>query len=372
MFYNIDFYMPVRVISGEDCVTENAESFNDLGQKCLIITGKSSAQKSGALRDVVHALTSQGIAYEIYDRVGQNPMLSTCKEAGEMARKWGADFLVGIGGGSPLDATKAAAVFAANNIEGLKIFDGSYKNKPLKFALVGTTAGTGSEISRVSVMTVDGENIKKSVSHDGLYAAVSFCDPKYTYSLPEDITISTGIDTLAHAVEGYFSPNSTDISDMFALRAIKAVYKELKNILFNGFHTVKESGRKELLYGSILAGYTLNNCGTSFPHPMGYILTETKQVPHGKACAVFMPAYLKRAQEHEKIKTQAFLKACGEQYLNEVIDVVSKLTDCNVKMSEEEILSHASRFKDLKNFTNTPGGFTTELAVELMKELFKG
>ena len=370
MFNDLDFYMPVRIFSGEDCLLKNASFFEKMGKKCLIITGKNSARKSGALNDTERALQAYGIKYWIFDKIGQNPLLSVCKEAGEKALSYDVDFLIGIGGGSPLDATKAAAIFATNRIEATKIFDLNFSVKALPFALIGTTAGTGSEVSRVSILTVDSDERKKSITHDELYASVAFCDPKYTYTLPEEFTVSSGLDAFSHAVEGYFSPKANDISDMFALRAVEAIFGELRNILFRGFDIVRDEQRKNLLYGSIMAGFTLNTCGTSFPHPLGYVLTESRDLPHGRACAVFLPAYLERAAKYEEGKLPAFLDSCGEKYLTGVIDVIRRLNKYKIYMREEELQSYGKRVENLKHYDNTPGKFSGELSMSLMKDLF--
>ena len=106
--------IPVKVISGENCVKENSGLFAPFGKRCLIVTGKHSAKMSGALDDVTAALEENAIAYEIYDGMGENPLLFSCHEAGKTANAFSADFIVGIGGGSALDGAKAAAVYATN------------------------------------------------------------------------------------------------------------------------------------------------------------------------------------------------------------------------------------------------------------------
>ena len=124
------------------------------GKKCIIVTGGKSALLSGALDDMKYALKECDIKYEIYDKIGPNPRIDHCHEAGEIARKFGADFIVGIGGGSPLDAAKAVAVYAANpEMKRDEIYTTTNRNKALPIVAIGTTAGTGSEVGRVSVLT---------------------------------------------------------------------------------------------------------------------------------------------------------------------------------------------------------------------------
>ena len=115
------FDLPVRLYAGEGCVRRDGAAMKALGSRCLLVTGPTSAKKSGALEDVTAVLEEQGIAWALFDQVRQNPLLSACKEAGSQARAFGAQFIVGIGGGSPLDAAKAVAVFAANDIRSITV-----------------------------------------------------------------------------------------------------------------------------------------------------------------------------------------------------------------------------------------------------------
>ena len=110
----MEFYMPSRLVTGEGCVQKNASGLAALGRRCLIVTSGSGARRSGALNDVEHALEQQGIAFSLFDGITPNPAVADCEAAGKEAVAFGADFVLGIGGGSALDAAKAAAVFAAN------------------------------------------------------------------------------------------------------------------------------------------------------------------------------------------------------------------------------------------------------------------
>ena len=288
--------MPVRIIGGENCVLKNSREFSKYGKKCLIVTSKSSAKKSGALDDVISVLNKEGIEYRIFDEITENPLVSAVIKAGEKARGFGAEFIVGIGGGSPLDASKAVAICAENpdfDIEGL--YMRSVPAKALPVILVGTTSGTGSEVTGVSVLTNDGDMMKKSISGVDCYAAVSFLDPKYTYSMSYDVTVSTALDAFAHAVEGWFSPLCTDLPAKYGEMALPLIYGGLK-YLDETKNLPDEKMRGDLYFGSIYAGLELNICGAAFPHTVGYVLTENFGVPHGKACTALMPLLLEKAK----------------------------------------------------------------------------
>ncbi|MGN1442458.1 MAG: iron-containing alcohol dehydrogenase [Acutalibacteraceae bacterium] len=364
--------IPVKVISGENCVRENASLFAPFGKRCLIVTGRHSAKMSGALDDVISALKENAIAYQIYDGMGENPLLSSCHEAGKQANAFSADFIVGIGGGSALDGAKAAAVYAANPDFSFKdIYAAAVRNRALPLILIGTTAGTGSEVGRVAVLTDDKTGRKKSIAYEDCNPALTFADYRYTASMPYSVTVSTALDALAHAVEGWFSPKCGDIPALFAEKGIPMIWQELKAMLDT--QSVPESaGRERLYYGSLYAGITLAYCGTAFPHPLGYVLTENYGVPHGMACAVFMPALIDRAEQFESEKLAKLLSLTGETKESFKTVVSSLVAVGNIQMTESEIEKHCARWQDTvpKNFIFSPGGFTREEAAKLFEALF--
>ena len=149
-----NIYMPVRCIVGRGCVEQSGGIFASAGKRCLIVTGRSSARLSGALGDAEKALQGAGISYEIFDGIGANPLVSACCAAGKRARDIGAEFILGIGGGSVLDASKAIAIYAADpSLAPMDIYKREYSGTPLPVLLIGTTAGTGSEVTGVAVLT---------------------------------------------------------------------------------------------------------------------------------------------------------------------------------------------------------------------------
>lgn len=355
-------YMPVKCFWGENAVTENSAALKSLGNRCLILTGKSGAEKSGAIDDAKAALEKENIGYEIFDEIGENPLISVCHKAGVAAREANADFLIGIGGGSVLDAAKAIAIYASNpGLSPIDIYKREYDNAPLPVALIGTTAGTGSEVTAVAVLTNDETGIKKSISGPDCYAAVSFCDPKYTVSLPYKSTVSTALDAFAHAIEGYFTPKGKGVLKLFAQKCIPELYRCLKALSLTD--TVADELREPLYYSSIYAGLVINNCGTAFPHPLGYVLTENYGIPHGMACAAFFSPFIDRCREFSPEKYDEFIKMTED--IETVKSVIASLTDLEgVKISEEEAKKYALRWQSIipRNFTASPGGLTMEEA----------
>ena len=367
---NMDVYMPTRLITGKDCIKKNTKEFSKLGKRCLIMTGKHSAKVSGALDDVLAALEKEEIFWVHYDGIGQNPRLVDCMEAAEIARKEKLSFIIGIGGGSPLDAAKCAAVFAVNpdlTEEGL--YSLNWKEKPLPIIAVGTTAGTGSEVTKVAVITTL-EGKKKSFKNDDIFPVVSFGDPSYTLTLSDTFTKSTAVDALAHCVESYFSRLANEISKLYAIRGVCILMKQLKALLEDERKELSFEARKELYHASIYGGLAINVTGTCAPHTMGYLLTEEYGFPHGVACATFLPAFFAYNEEVKPELTKEFLEqihTTKEEFLTTIQKVLPSFT---AKMSEEDIKKQHRRWIGNASLEKGWGNFSPELADQILRALF--
>lgn len=360
-----DFYNPVRIISGQNCVSDYKD-YRAFGLKALIVCGKTSAKLCGALDDMEKALSSQGVDYRIFDRCEQNPLIETCREGGEAAAAFNADFIIAIGGGSPIDAAKAVCVFAANcKLDNTQFFSAeSWENDPLPLIAVNTTAGTGSEVTPFSVLTVKSFGNKKSVASPKLFPKIAFLDPKYTYILPRDITINTAIDALSHAVEGLFYREPSIITDSLSRRAIK--------LLGEGLHDTKSGNlnketREKLLYGSTLAGLVISRTATGFTHPMGYPLTYFHGVPHGMANAYFMPEYLKFQAVADPARADSVLALLKLDGIEEYQDFIFSFFDFNVLPEDDELASYVPLVRGAKNLTQSVRELSEDRIFEILK-----
>jgi len=286
------YFCPTQVFFGQGALVDNAVMLSGLGKRCLIVCGRASAKASGALQDLTGALDKLGIGYSIFDEVEQNPKIETCHKGGRAARAFGAEFIIGVGGGSPLDAAKGIAAFAANDIEPMALFD-PLPNAPLPLAAIPTTAGTGSEVNNISVLTipVGPQGSKKTYKCAASFPVLAFNDPRYTLSLPLDLTVSTALDAFCHCAESYFSPKATPLTRALCCEGAKLVWGGLVKAV-TGQLTVEV--RQDLLCGSALGGIAIGHTGTGFPHPLGYNLSLSDGIPHGAACAVFEAEYLSR------------------------------------------------------------------------------
>jgi len=364
----LNYYMPVRLITGERCVENNSALFAAYGKKCLLITGASSAKKSGALDDVLRALEKENIASVLFDRIGPNPLLSVCMEAGILAERENVDFVVGIGGGSALDAAKAVSVFAANpGLDEADFYAFRWPIDPLPILLVGTTSGTGSEVTKVSVLT-DSKQRKHSIHQDKLYAAVSFGDPRYTMSLPKSVTLSTGIDVLAHCMESYYSKKANHISKAAAAKGIRILYAPL--MAAEKGEELSLAQREQLYEASILGGLAICVTGTVFPHNVGYYLTENYKIPHGVACAVFLPELMEHVEKAEPELAASLYEesGCSKEALSELIS--ASLPELGVRMTAEEIEAALPRWENNGSVKSTVGTVTADHIREMLQNKF--
>ena len=370
---NFASHKPVKMITGWDCVRENYNIFRELGRHAIVVSGKNSADKCGAMEDVAYALEMAGCTFVRYNVIPENPPAPLCHEGGRLAREEKCDFVVAIGGGSAIDAAKAIAAYAANpqcDVE--DIFDDAIRTSDsLPLVAIPTTAGTGTEACRYSVLTIDGGRRKRTFKSSTSYAKYSLICPKYTLTLSENYTVSTALDALAHAIESYLSPKSNEVSEEAALYAAREIW----DVLFIGNGAGKfgftEAARERLMYAATAAGIAIDYTGTGFPHPLGYSITLTRGIPHGRACAIFEGAYLSYNMKTEcgrkKVeKLAAHLGTTPE----EMIARIPEMSGIELKLSAEEREELIDRVASAGNYANSPYVITRAEMSDIYTSLF--
>lgn len=364
------YFMPVKVFVGENCVADNSNSLI-LGTRAMIVTGKTSGKASGALDDVTTVLKKADIPYLVYDKIGNNPTIQETVKGGATAREFGADFLIGIGGGSPLDATKAIAVYAVNeskkdsDFDMYDIFKGSYQNKPLPTAAIPTTAGTGSEVTQYSILTLHNIANKKSFSSEDVFYKTAFLDGRYIQNLPLNIMRNTAIDAMCHLLEGFTNKRSNSGSDHIALEGLRIIGDNF-DTLINGNPSVLTC--TELLWASCLGGMVIAQTGTTIVHSMGYPLTYYKNVPHGLANGQLLGEYLTLTDLKMPYKTDLYLEALNLNSLDEFKEIIKKLTPCGVKFTVEELSEWTNTTIQSANVKTCPFDVTREMEIEIYKK----
>jgi alcohol dehydrogenase class IV len=339
------FQIGTKVLFGKGCLFSNKALLNKFGKKAFVVTGKASAKASGALDHVEEILKEFNIDYFIFDKIENNPSLENVAEGGKAAREFGADFVIGIGGGSPLDASKAVAVLVSNDIEPLELYKNVFENKPLPIIAIPTTAGTGSDVTPYSILTRDDMKTKMSFGNADTFPKVAFLDAAYTESMSYETTVNTAVDALSHAMEGFLSKRSTPVSDVLALEAIK-IFSEcvgaLKEAKSSEGFAIDFEIREKLLYASMLGGMVISHTGTTIMHGLGYSLTYFKDIPHGKANGLFMREYLKYNYQAVSKKIDKILELFKVSSIDDFGDIIDNLLNKDVRLNGEEIRQYAS------------------------------
>ncbi|AFL98981.1 alcohol dehydrogenase, class IV [Desulfitobacterium dehalogenans ATCC 51507] len=337
------YFMPAELYFGEDAVLKNKDIFKAIGSKALIVTGRSSAKKNGSYDDVTQALSETGVEYLLFDEVEENPSLETIEKAAGIGKANQVDFVIGIGGGSPMDAAKAIAVFIKNpEIDADNIFSGK-ELESIPVVAVATTSGTGSEVTQYSIVTSNKEKTKKNLGQI-IFPKAAFLDYKYTYDLPYDITVNTALDAFTHLVEGFLSSKSTTMSDIYAEKGFELFKDCFKRLLDK---ELDREFRSNIMLASTLAGMLISQSGTSLPHGMGYPLTYYKGLPHGLANSVLTMEYLKSFKDKTKIEKMLNLLQLDD--LADLEGIFKKLINVRVEITEEEIMEYAQNFLSNKD-----------------------
>lgn len=353
----INFFMPTKIIMSEGCILKNAELLKEYGKKALIVTGANSAKVCGALEDVSLALQGQGIEFDIYDKIRSNPTIAGVYEGAELARESGVDFIIGIGGGSPMDAAKAIALLAVQEIKEEELFLGNYGDRALPIILIPTTAGTGSEVTPYSILTNDIKQTKTSISSPLLFPKIAFLDAGYTKSLPMLTTINTALDALSHSIEGMLSVRATYASNALAIESISRIRQCLSSLspspAVNINNKLSIDIREKLLYASMLAGVVIAHTGTTVVHPMGYCLTYFKNVDHGRANGLILPSFLRFIVKHDAEVVKKILTAAGVTSLDEFEAIFLRLLGDREQITAKELERYVAIASQAKNVTNS-------------------
>lgn len=278
------------------------------GERVLLVTDPGIVA-AGLADKALEALSRVGLESSVFADTSANPRDDECCKAADVAVAFGAQAIVGLGGGSALDTAKAAAALVTN---GGRVKDWEdprrLEKDPLPLIAVPTTAGTGSEVTWVAVITDEEHHYKMTLLDPPIAPDVAILDPELTLSLPPRLTAATGMDALVHAIEAYTCKAANPISDTLALRAIALIARALPV-------AVKEGGdaeaRSDMLLASLLAGLAFGNADVGAVHCMGESLGGLYDTPHGVACAVFLPFVLEFNLEADLPKHAAVARALG-------------------------------------------------------------
>ncbi|MGR7910496.1 iron-containing alcohol dehydrogenase [Lysinibacillus capsici] len=296
--------------TGWGCLSQLLLEVKKFNAHNILIVTDPLLKEIGLTDNVEKPLIEKGYTTTIYTDIAPEPPLAIGEKLVDFMRKHPFDLVIGVGGGSALDLAKLAAVLAKHdgkvadylNLTGTKTLD----NKGLPKILIPTTSGTGSEVTNISVLSLD--TTKDVVTHDYLLADVAIVDPALTISLPSKVTAATGVDALTHAIEAYVSVNANAVTDALALQAIRLISQSIRTAVHNG---QDKQARTDMSYGSYLAGLAFFNAGVAGVHALAYPLGGQFHIAHGDSNAVLLPYVMGYIRQSCEKRMKDILDAMG-------------------------------------------------------------
>lgn len=343
---------PTQIYFGAHAIADNYAVLTTLGKRALIITGQGgSARRTGVLDDICRAMEKLAIKWEVFAQVEANPSIDTVRKGALQAKNFKTDFVIGIGGGSAIDAAKAIAILAINELSNDELFNDQF-NEVLPIVAIPTTAGTGSEVTPFSMITNADKEAKQRILSPRIIPQVAFLDPAYTMDLPARITMDTAVDAYSHVLESYLCIKTTPFTELLALEGMRILGPELKSLSAKS-ENLSWKTREALLYGSLLGGMVISKTGTTILHALGFILTYYKDIPHGRANGMIMPAFMDFNQRKSSDpKVMKALSVSGFDDLNQFTRLMVDLSGNPPSCSEKEKEIFIARTWAAKNIHN--------------------
>jgi alcohol dehydrogenase class IV len=374
--------LPGSLTFGVGTVETVAERVREFGKRKILIITDKGVVGAGLLEKVLTPLEQAGMQAHIFDQIEPNPRDHTVNKALEFAKKRECELIIGLGGGSPIDAAKAVGVLMTNPEPLQDYLRGTaVKNPPTPLIAIPTTSGTGSEVTQFSVVTDTERSFKAGMGSPLLIPKVAIVDPSLMESMPSSLAAATGMDALTHAVEAFVSMNSQPFSDALALHAIRLIGTFLRPSVANGSD---REARTQMAMASTLAGVAFSNAGVGLVHAMAHPLGGRFDVPHGVANAILLPSVMRFNLIARLEKFAHVAQALGEKVeglsaldagkkaveavsqLNADIGIPARLSEVNVKA---EGLSQAAA--DAMNMKRAMGCNPRAVKQEEVEKLFR-
>lgn len=364
-----EYLQPVTIRFGNGKIKDIKTIAEEFGYKNGLLVCDAFFIQSGLAETILSE--NEGILTGIYGDISPNPDVAQVDACAEVIRKNNHGFLVALGGGSSMDCAKAAGSICLTK-DSIRKYHGTGEAIPMEhlpLIAVPTTAGTGSEVTCVSVLT-DHENGKKSpIVSNGFYPEIAIIDPELTYSMPPKVTASTGIDVLCHALEGYWSIGHQPICDALAVHACKLIFHYLKRAYLDG---KDKEAREKMAEASVIAGMAFTLPKTTASHACSFPLTNLYHIPHGEACGLTIDYFARMNAEVENHRLQKLAKELGFSDVEELADAIhdlkedlglrNDLKDLNLTKEQVKELVQISRHP---NLYNNPVDITDEMLYEM-------
>ena len=301
------FVTPRRIVYGEGALANATGQLATMGTKALVVTD-SVMVKLGNLALVTDALDAAGIAYCVYDEVNSEPVDTMVERGVELFSSEDCDFMVALGGGSPIDTMKAIAMCAASGAPIASFMGKPYTGPVCPMAAIPTTAGTGSEATQFTIITDTEHDVKMLIAGVPLIPELAIVDPQFTMTAPASVTAATGIDALCHAIESFTSRKAQPLSRTFSLSAAKRIFANLATCVSDPSNV---EARTQMSIAATEAGIAFNNSSVTIIHGMSRPIGALFHVPHGLSNAMLMEACFDFALDGAYAEFAEVARYCG-------------------------------------------------------------
>ncbi|NLI62680.1 MAG: iron-containing alcohol dehydrogenase [Methanosarcinaceae archaeon] len=371
MYQNKRFYIPTKIYFETGITDRLKDILKDENFKRALLICDSFFEENGTAEEIKN---KNDAVLDIFSDFTPNPMLSKVEKASKLLKELDADCVIALGGGSCLDLAKFASAYRYADGKIQDYFFGKKKfEKHIPLIAIPTTAGTGSEVTCVSVCNDDISGIKSPLNDEKFYPYISIVDPRLTLSVPPFVTATTGLDAMAHALEAYWCCAHRDITDTFAVASLKSIFGSLEQA-YSDTKRQNIEARREMSKGSLFAGLAFSQTKTAAVHACSYPLSSNFYLSHGEACAFTLDLFLlENAKFDKRIETLAkelgFVNvdemASKIKYFKKKFKLKTTLADLGCKDSKklaEECLAHPL-------YNNNPVKHSVEELAALLEEL---
>lgn len=385
---SFNYYQPTEIRFGRGKLTELGQIVAKYGERCLIVSETADGVLSPVYKRVKQYLSEANIHFAHFEGVIPNPTTDSISAGAKMAREFGADVVLGVGGGSSMDTAKAIAVEATHPgtcWDYLYFCQKQPSEKTLPIIAVTTTSGTGSQVTQVAVVTQSTTKTKSAIYHSIVFPKVGIVDPDLMVTVPAHVTASTGFDVFCHAFESWLHPGSSPYILMMAREAIRLVVENLPGVVANGNNV---AGREALAWADILAGLCIASAGVTLPHGIGMTIGgQCPKIMHGEALAVIYPEFTRYTYPYAVQPFAEMGRVLNPELMNISDEIAAKQAceelDCflkeigmwlnlkglNVTLNDVEVIADNSRV--LPDYKNNPRIADRDDIFEMLRNSFE-
>jgi 1,3-propanediol dehydrogenase len=375
------FMVPQYVVYGENALKTGMDEIKTYGKKAMIVTDKNAVDL-GYVKKLTGELGQIGIAHFIYADINAEPDHTMIDKGVELFKNEQCDFLIALGGGSPIDSMKAIAVVHANGGSVCDYVGKALDNDPPRMVAIPTTAGTGSEATKFTIIANANTNVKMLIANPKLMVDCAVLDSDFTLTLPKSVTAATGIDAFCHALEAYTSLKANVMSETFAVSAIKRIFANLNEAFNNGSD---KTARSEMLLAAFEAGVSFSNASVTIVHGMSRPIGALFHVPHRMSNAMLLKVCLNFLKSDVTDRLCALAKEIGvykdgmsveegsEAFVrasNDLIKAMQVKTPIDYGITKDDFFKYIPKMSEDAMASGSPSNTRRQPTKEILMELY--